>query len=206
MPKFTDFYSDPEVKTIMERFIEKFPGMFEGFNCEAIHVIFTKKKKSRKPVRLVPVRYPFDAFINKPYIVEVFEEWWQKFNAKQKNLAVFHLMCAVPEGGFDEQSSHYAKKMRPDVEMYLREFAASGGVPNWVENDAATDPMDLTPDAAKAIIPKIVSDGAADGEDDDEDPIPADPTDKATAPAAAPSTAKVKRAPVTKAVVASVGA
>jgi len=196
MPKFADYYSDPEVKSIMENFIEHFPGMFEGFNVENIYVIFTKKKKARRPIRLIPVRYPQDVFIGKPYIVEVFEAWWEKMTPKQKNLSVFHVMCAVPEGGFDEHSSHYAKKVRPDVEMYLREYCAAGGVPNWLENDAASDPMDLKSDDVKIAVslmyPKEEGKEEGDGEDEGEDAIP-DPNG-------------VTRVPVTQEAIANVGA
>ena len=195
MPKFTDYYSDPEVKNIMEKFIEKFPGMFEGFNVDLINVVITKKKKSRKPIRLIPVRYPLDVYVSKPYIVEVFEQWWKDMNPKQKNLAVFHVMCAIPEGGFDEQSSHYAKKVRPDVEMYLREFAASGGVPNWLDNPNAADPMDANP-----MLLAECSGSDEDGETGSEngesrDAIPDDDDDGKD----------IKRVPVTKDAIANVG-
>jgi hypothetical protein len=201
MPKFTDYYSDPEVKSIMERFIEHFPGMFEGFNVDNIQVVFTKKKKARRPIRLIPVRYPQDVFIGKPYIIEVFEAWWEKMTPKQKNLAIFHVMCAVPEGGFDEQSSHYAKKVRPDVEMYLREYCAAGGVPNWLENDAAKDPMEQEPKevaiAVSLMYPKEEGEKDIKGDTDD-DAIP-DPAKTQAKPK------KVARIPVTKEAIANVG-
>jgi hypothetical protein len=200
MPKFTDYYSDPEVKSIMERFIEHFPGMFEGFNVDNIQVVFTKKKKARRPIRLIPVRYPQDVFIGKPYIIEVFESWWEKMTPKQKNLAIFHVMCAVPEGGFDEQSSHYAKKVRPDVEMYLREYCAAGGVPNWLENDAAKDPMEQEPKevaiAVSLMYPKEEGEKDIKGDTDD-DAIPD--------PAKVSKPKKVARIPVTKEAIANVG-
>jgi hypothetical protein len=200
MPKFTDYYSDPEVKSIMERFIEHFPGMFEGFNVDNIQVVFTKKKKARRPIRLIPVRYPQDVFIGKPYIIEVFEAWWEKMTPKQKNLAIFHVMCAVPEGGFDEQSSHYAKKVRPDVEMYLREYCAAGGVPNWLENDAAKDPMEQEPKevaiAVSLMYPKEEGEKDIKGDTDD-DAIPD--------PAKVSKPKKVARIPVTKEAIANVG-
>jgi hypothetical protein len=203
MPKFTDYYSDPEVKSIMERFIEHFPGMFEGFNVDNIHVVFTKKKKARRPIRLIPVRYPQDVFICKPYIIEVFEAWWEKMTPKQKNLAIFHVMCAVPEGGFDEQSSHYAKKVRPDVEMYLREYCAAGGVPNWLENDAAKDPMEQEPKevaiAVSLMYPKEEGEKDIKGDTDD------DADDAIPDPAKASKPKKVARIPVTKEAIANVG-
>jgi len=197
MPKFTDYYSDPEVRSIMEKFIAKFPGLFEGFNCDLINVVFTKKKKARKPIRLISVRYPQDVYISKPYIVEVFVIWWERMNQKQKNLAVFHVMCAVPEGGFDEQSSHYAGKVRPDVEMYLREFAASGGVPNWLENDAAADPMDASLVALSEAGPgKDEDGGATESEDDTQDGAEVGGNDDPKA---------ILRVPVTKESIVNVG-
>lgn len=152
MPKFTDFYSDPEVKSIMEKFLKHFPMLFEGFDISGINVVFTRKKKSRRAIRLVPVRYPYDVYINKPYIVEVFESKWKDMDVKRRNLAVFHIMCSIPTGGFDQTSSHYARKARPDIEMYLAEFAAAGGVPNWMENAAARDPMTASADDVKKVL------------------------------------------------------
>jgi hypothetical protein len=190
MPKFTDYYSDPEVRNIMEKFIAKFPGLFEGFNVDGIHVVVTRKKKSRKPIRLRTVGYPTDVFIDRPYIVEVFDAWWTKMDVKQKNLAVFHIMCAVPQGGFDPGSSHYAKKVRPDIEMYLREFAASGGVPNWMENPAARDPFDIAQEDI-AAVPKDDDDAAG---DDGEPSLPE------------ADDGPITRIPVTREVVANVGA
>jgi hypothetical protein len=204
MPKFTDYYSDPEVKAIMEKFIDHFSGMFDGFNVDGIHVLFTKKKRGRKPIRLVPSRYPQDVFIGKPYIVEVFESWWNRMNPKQKNLAVFHVMCAIPEGGFDEQSSHYAKKVRPDVEMYLREFCAAGGVPNWLENDAALDPMELKPEDVKIAVSMMAPEEVDEiGPEDESAILPDDPPN---APADSASNLNVYRFPVSKEDIANVGA
>jgi hypothetical protein len=146
MARFTDYYTDGEVKDIMERFIERFPKMFEGFDVDGIGFIVTKKKKSAKPIRLLTVSYPMDAFLQKPYIVEVFESVWRPMTPKQKNLAVFHIMCAIPQEGFDESSKYFSKKVKPEITMYMREFAASGGVPNWMENPSAVDPMENTED------------------------------------------------------------
>jgi hypothetical protein len=155
MARFTDFYSDGEVKDIMERLVERFPDMFEGFDTDNIAFLTTKKKRSAKPMRLISVAYPMEALINKPYIVEIFESRWKPLNPKQKNLAVFHIMCAIPEGGFNATAKHYGKKVKPEISMYMREFAASGGVPNWMENPAAIDPMENTTEAMDEVIPSI---------------------------------------------------
>lgn len=155
MSRFTDFYSDGEVKDIMERFMERFPTMFEGFDVDSIGFVTTKKKKSAKAIRLVPVAYPMEAFINKPYIVETYEARWHSMTPKQKNLAVFHVMCAIPDGGFTATAKHYGKKVKAEIVMYMREFAASGGVPNWMENPAAVDPMESTVEDMKNAVPSI---------------------------------------------------
>jgi hypothetical protein len=170
MPRFTDYYSDPEVKLIMEKFINKYPSIFEGFNVDQMNVVYTKGKKAKKPIRVIPVRYPYDVYVNKPYIVEVFETWWAKLSQVQKNLAVFHVMCAIPKGGFDEQSSHYAKKAKPDIEMYLTEFVASGGIPNWLENPSASDPMELEDEEMEDVVSSSPS--AVKEDDADEQAIP----------------------------------
>lgn len=165
MPKFIDFYSDPEVKEIMDAFIDKFPSMFDGFDVSKINVVFTKKKKSPFPVKLHSVGYPAHVFSNgNPYILEVFESWWKDMNQRQKNTSVFHAMCAIPEGGFDDQSKMYAKKLKPEVCCYMLEFAATGGVPNWFDNPLAKDPLEREADDIADDIPTKV---------DQDDAIPA---------------------------------
>lgn len=153
MSRFMDYYSDGEVKDIMEKFIERFPGMFEGFDVKHIGFVATKKKKSFKPIKLRTVSYPLEVFVCKPYIVETFDAQWVKLDQKKKNLAVFHIMCAIPDGGFDPNSKHYGKKVKPEIEMYLREYAAAGGIPNWLENPAAVDPMERTEDEMAKDLP-----------------------------------------------------
>jgi hypothetical protein len=66
---------------------------------------------------------------------------WDGLDQKQKNLAVFHVMCMIPEDGFDPESRHFAKKRPYEIEMYMDEYAACGGVPNWMENPDAKDPL-----------------------------------------------------------------
>ena len=96
------------------------------------------------PIRIVNVSYPMDVFTNKTYVIEAYHTWWEKMDQKKRNLAVFHAMCAIPDGAFDEQSKTYGKKLQPDIKMYMKEYAASGGVPNWMENPAAIDPLERT--------------------------------------------------------------
>lgn len=142
MARFTDYTISPEVTDIMEAILEAYPGVFQGFDLNMLGCIITKKKKSRKPIRLIPVGYPRDVYCDKAYIVEVFEKLWNDLSQKKKNLAVFHIMCSIPEGGFDESSKQYAKKRKPDYELYAEEFAVAGGIPNWMENDDAKDVFD----------------------------------------------------------------
>jgi hypothetical protein len=145
MPRFTDYYSTPEVKDTMNAIVDRFPQIFEGFDPDNINFIITKKKKSDRPIKLHSTRYPMDVFSNgKPYVVEVFDEWWCDMDKKRKNIAVFNIMCAIPrEGaGFDASSNQYGKKMKPEISMYLLEYAACGGVPNWIENPSAVDPLE----------------------------------------------------------------
>lgn len=156
MPKFVDYQSDKEAKDIMERFLERFPGMFDGFDVKKIGFLLTMKKKAKEPIRLHCVGYPYDAFCtSKVYIVEVFKAIWSKMDQKKKNLAVFKTMCAIPDGGFDEGSKHYAKRLQPEIRMFMKEYAACGGVPNWMENPAAADPMERTSEEIAEDVPAV---------------------------------------------------
>lgn len=155
MSRFTDYFMDGEVKDIMERLLDRFPKMFEGLDPENIAFVTTKKKRSTKAMRLISVAYPMEAFINKPYIVEIYEARWKPLTPKQKNLSVFSVMCAIPEGGTNASAKHYGKKVKPEISMSLKEFAASGGVPNWMENPAAVDPMENTEEKMAEVIPGI---------------------------------------------------
>lgn len=148
MARFEDFTSDAEVQDIMERIVDKFPAVFDSFDTSGIHFIRTETTKEKKgpAVKLRSVTYPMEVFVGKPYIVETFSKNWEKLNSKQRNLAVFHVMCAIPIGGFDPESNKYAKKSKPDYEMYRLEFAVAGGIPDWQENDAANDPLDIGQD------------------------------------------------------------
>lgn len=172
MPRFEDYGTDPEVKDIMERYLKKFSAVFPGYDLDEIGFIVTKKKKptqTSKPITLKKVPYPHYVFSGKTYIVEVLESLWSKMTQKQKNLAVFHTMCAIPIGGFDPASKVYGNKVRPEIVMYRMEYAASGGVPDWMENDAAKDPMEIKEE-------EIVID--ENQELEDEDPIPVAPSVK----------------------------
>jgi len=161
MPKVIDYHVGPEVTDIMEKMLQTFPEVFSGFDVNLISCVHTKNKESaRKPLMLKAVRYPYDVWLNKVYIVEVAEKTWAEMDQKRKNLAVFHTMCAIPEGAFDPESKDYARIKRPDYELYAEEFAVSGGVPNWMENDDAHDPMEKSKKKKVARNPVTVEDVA----------------------------------------------
>lgn len=144
MPKNAEYVLDSEIADIMESLTDSFPEVFEGFRVDMIHTIKSLKKSAKQVIKIARFGYPREVFAGgKPYIVEVFLPWWGDMSQKQKNLAVFHVMCAIPAGGFDEMSSNYGKMRQYDYRMFKEEFAVTGGVPDWWENDAARDPMDV---------------------------------------------------------------
>ena len=100
MAKNTDWKSGAEVREIMERFIERFPQMFEGFNLDKIFFVITEKAKAKTPLKVRAVGHPVEAFLDRPYIVEAFDEWWAKMDRKKRNQAVFGAMCRFPEGAY----------------------------------------------------------------------------------------------------------
>jgi len=158
MAKFVDFCSDREAQDIIEAYLERFPTMFEGFDPTKIGFVTTKKKgkaASGPALKLHKVGYPQNVWLSKVYIAESTDGVWKKLDQKRKNLSVFRIMCAIPQGGFDEQSKAYGKIKKPDIQMFTMEFAASGGVPNWEENPAAKDPMDQTMAQVVDAIPVV---------------------------------------------------
>ena len=155
MPR-PEFYVTNEVQDIMERIADKFPNVFPGFDVSRLGCLFTKGKKARKPIRLIPVSYPRDVWVDKTYIVEVFDANWCEMTPKQRNLAVFHTMCSIPEGGFDPESKSFGKKRRYDYEMFAEEFAVTNGVPNWLDNDDARGVFDAA-DETKGVLKSPVT-------------------------------------------------
>jgi hypothetical protein len=153
MAKVSDFTCSSEVTDIMVKMVDKFPKVFAGFDANLIKCVHTNGKASkRKPLSLRAVKYPYDVWLSATYIVEVAQETWAEMTDKQKNLATFHIMCAIPEGAFDAQSKNYAGKKRPDHEVYDQEFAVSGGILNWMDEDnTAEDPLAEQPKTAKKV-------------------------------------------------------
>jgi len=143
MAKFTDYEVRNDVSDIMETMVKSFPQVFRGFDVNQVFCVYTKDKQDfKKPLKIRPIRYPFDILATKVYIIEVADGTWKDLDQKRKNLTVFHTMCSIPEGAFDEESKYYAKVKKPDYELFAEEFSVSGGIPNWMENDSASDPME----------------------------------------------------------------
>lgn len=165
MSRFEDYGTSPEVRDIVDGFVKKFPRVFEGFMADDVFFIVTKKKKpsGRFPIRVRAIPYPYYVSSGQAYVFETFETKWEKMTKKQKNLAVFHAMCAVPVGGFDPASKKYGKIVKPDFEIYRYEYAVSGGVPDWMEDDKdlARDPMEVNAEEVRVET-----------EEGEEDPIP----------------------------------
>jgi len=155
MSKFVDFYSDQEVKDIMESYLGRYPEAFEGFDTSKIGFVMTKKKNARIPMKMHKVSYPENVWMSHVYIVEVFEGPWKKLDQKRKNLTVYKGMCSIPVGAFDEQSKQYGKILKPEISMFMREYAASGGVVNWEENPAAKDPMERTEEEVENEVVRV---------------------------------------------------
>lgn len=169
MARFTDWHVLPEIQETMEKFVKAFPDMFQNFNPGQLLVYCTHKKNSRKAIALRSISYPMEAAIGRPYIVEVFDKKWAKLNQAQKNMAVLHVMCAIPDGGFDPSSKYYGRKVRASIEMYSFEadVCRVSGVYNWEDENTVRDPLDASANGvmAQAVIPGI---------DPDEDAIPDD--------------------------------
>jgi len=182
MAKFGDWSAAQDVKDIMERFVEHFPDVFDGFDTDGIFFILTQKKKSKVPIKVRALGYPGYVVAGKPYVVECFESWWKEMDQRQKNIACWDAMSYIPEGAFDEQSKRYGKLVQPEIKMHMRTFAACGGVPNWFENPAAKDPMERTADEIADDVPSV-------------EPIPEE----------AVSGGDMKRTPVTPSDIANVG-
>ena len=173
MAKNNDFHNSTEVEDIMKKFIEKYPTRFIGFQTDKILTIFTNNKNSKRPARLLSIKYPIEVYVNRSYLIEIFSKPWQDLTQAQKHLQVFHLMCQFPDGAFDETSSYYGKIVKPNINMFLDEFVFSGNTPNWLENSSVADPL---ADTAPSIIVPLASDtsGATDPSclpDDQEDDV-----------------------------------
>jgi hypothetical protein len=154
MSKFVDFVPDSEVRAIMEAILTRFREIFEGFDLAKVGFVKTKKK-GNQPIKVHRVPYPYNVWISAVYIFEIFSGCWNSMDQPSRNKVVFKYMCSIPPGGFDDQSNSFGKILKPEIKMFLREFAASGGVPNWEENPNVADPMTLTVSSIKASMPRV---------------------------------------------------
>jgi len=151
MPKSPDYDVGNEIIDLIERFLERFPAAFEGFDSGKVRAIITKRKRGR--MKLHAETYPRSVFSpGFVYIFEAAEKTWKDMSDVQKRLEVFHVMCAIPRGGFDPTSKDFGRKLKPEIEMYMMEYAASGGVPNWAENPAAKDPLKQKPADLDGVV------------------------------------------------------
>lgn len=136
-----DYSITMEVEEIAEKIQEKFPQVFSNFDVNGIQSVILNDKKSKFPIKTVANKFPFNISNPKVYFAIVYDEVWKDLTTKQKNLAVFEFMCSVPEEGFNAESSSYGKIKKPDIQTYMEMFAVTGGVPNWMENTQARDPL-----------------------------------------------------------------
>lgn len=155
MAKVKDFFVNSTVNEIMEKICKKFSHVFEGFDVTQISCVHTKDKvDTKKPLALKSVPYPYSVWLTHTYIIEVADKTWIELSDRQRNLAVFHTMCAFPDGAFDPESKNFGRIKKPDYEMYAEEYALTGGVANWMENEDVKDPLSGT---RKPVTPETVA-------------------------------------------------
>lgn len=158
MPKQKDYYVGPVVTEIMEKLFKNFPNVFEGFDVTQIVCVHTKdKQNARKPLTLKAVPYPYSVWMTPTYIIEVADKTWLEMSERQRNLTAFKTMCAFPEGAFDPESNNFGKIKKPDYEMYAEEFALTGGVADWMENEDVKDPLTISSKNRKAVTIESVA-------------------------------------------------
>jgi len=150
MPKFNDYETSDEVSEIMHNMLGHYSNVFQGFDLGKVGFVHTKKKKSKRAIKVHSVKYPVDVWCTKTYIVEVFDDKWGGMSEKKRSISVFRAMLAMPDGGFDEQSKNYGKIRKPDIEMYTEEYVVCGGKTNWEDYqdedlNAPSVPSDKSP-------------------------------------------------------------
>lgn len=145
MAKFTAYTAETDAKEIAAKLIEAYPKLFGHIEVEKIGWIRNLKKTSKIPIKLYVVKYPHSIWNDNVYILEVFGDCWSCLESNQKNLAVAQAMFAIPPEGFYESSKQYQKLVKPNITTYLEVFAMAGGVPNFLENANAADPLAANP-------------------------------------------------------------
>lgn len=133
---------ETDAKEIMVKLIAKYPTIFGHVEVDRIGFIRNLKKKSDLPTKLVAVKHPHDIWNDNTYILEIFGDCWGTLEQKQKNLAIAQVLCSIHSEGFSENSKNYGKTIKPNIVSYLEVFSLSGGIPNWLENPSALDPLE----------------------------------------------------------------
>ena len=143
MSKYTAWQPDTEVKDYIIQLADKYPEVFGHVEADKIGIVRDMKKKNASPVCIKSVVFPESVWIDRlVYIMTVYDDVWGILEKSQKGLAVAQVLCSIPKDGFIESSKGYAKKISPDIKTYMEVFALSGGVPNWMENVSAKDPLE----------------------------------------------------------------
>lgn len=145
MAKFTDFVCTKDVNDMMERLVETYPNDFPGFDVDAIQGVYTRGKKpskASKACKLHAIRYPQNVLIDeKVYFVELNDEVWKTYSETKKQRAIYHIMCQIPEGAFDDQNDNYGKKVKPDSAVFIREHQRNNGCLTWENDDSHIPPL-----------------------------------------------------------------
>jgi len=147
MAKFTAYTAETDSKEIALKLIETYPQLFGHVNAEKIGWIRNLKKASKIPIKVYKVSYPNSIWNDNVYIIEVFNDCWACLENNQKNLAVAQAMFSIHAEGFSENSQNYQKLVKPNISTYLEVFSLAGGVPNFLENASANDPLKDVPSA-----------------------------------------------------------
>jgi len=147
-----DWEINQDVSIIIDRLVNKVKA-FSFFEREHVFYVTVRGKKYKKPIRVISCKYPY-YLTTTPYvyIFEVMGDVWSALSQKQKNLSVYHAMCGIPLGGFDPAGKDFARKLSVDYELYADEFDVAG-VPDWLENPDAIDPLDSPVGDGKKRVP-----------------------------------------------------
>lgn len=139
MKKFEDFEVDGRINDMMDEIVGLFPNVFEGFDSSLIGSVIIREKKGTAAAKLRTVGFPWSVWIDKAYILEIFEERWKDLSEKSRYLTLLHHMCSIPKDGFNPEEKEWATKKKPDFTMFREEFIATGGIPDWETNPDARD-------------------------------------------------------------------
>lgn len=141
MAKYEAYCEDTEAKEIAKKLISKFPTLYGHINPDKIGFVMDLKKKSHTPIKVSSVKFPDSIWNDNVYTFIVYQDCWATLETKQRNLGVAQALCSIHQDGFSEQATGYGKLVKPNINTYLEIFAMAGGVPNWLENNQAVDPL-----------------------------------------------------------------